>query len=437
MLWLAARGLAVAVAVLASLGIAGACETPVYRYATYNWTPSPYRIYYVSRGEPLAADHPVRRAIVELTTAPQDGPRAVANLELVEIDAAAENPLEPLPPPVRDEAGFILERATRAEDGAAMPELPRFAVVLPNGYPVYEGPLSGGDVRAIADSPTRRKVVELLAGGKATVMVLLEGEKDEDNASAEKLIAATIARAAEGELSPPPDPALSTTESGAKPAQVDVGTIRVRRDDPDEKWFAMSLLHVEPDIDQRTEPMVFSVYARGRVNPPAIGTGISAEELERQVRFVLGPCACTVKHDNPGMDLALVADWDSVALAMAKRFGSETGNERLLGDVPGLFPEIVDVGAPPPTAGPTKVDSPTASDSAKAADESPASLHPSIEPAPNRTSESNASADGPRPDNSHGEGSQETGLLRKVGVGVVVAVVLFGIASLALFRRPV
>lgn len=439
-LWLAARGAAIAAAVVASRGIAGACDTPVYRYATYNWTPSPYRIYHISRGQPLAADHPVRRAIVELTTSPPDAPRAVANLELVEIDAAAENPLEPLPPPVRDEAGFVLERATRSDEGQAVPELPRFAVVLPNGYPVYEGPLSEGDVRAIADSPATRKLVELLAEGKATVMVLVEGDKAEDNTAAEKLIAATIARAAEGELSPPPDPALSTTEPDAKPARVDAGTIRLRRDDPAEKWFAMNLLHVEPDIDERTEPMVFSVYARGRVNPPAIGTGINAEELERQVRFVLGPCACTVKHDNPGMDLALVADWDAIALAMAKRFGSETGNERLLGDVPGLFPEIVDV------AGPAKPDA-TAEPSASPSAEVPATASVATDAANKDSAQRNekpsqsipapkAVQKAPSPIESTREESNDVALLRNIGIGVIVAVVLLGIASLALFRRP-
>lgn len=446
--WFAVRGTAAAVAVFVSCGIAWACDTPVYRYATYNWTPSPYRIYHISRGQPLAADDAIRRVVAELTTSPPDAPRAVANLELVEIDAAAENPLDPLPAALRDEAGFVLERATTSDDGQALPELPRFAVVLPNGYPVYEGPLSGDDVRAIADSPARRKLVELLAGGKAAVMVLVEGDKAEDNAAA-ALIDATIARAGKGELSPPPDPALSTTAPDAKPAQVDVGAIRLRRDDPAEKWFAMSLLHVEPDIDERTEPMVFSVYARGRVNPPAIGTGISAEELDRQVRFVLGPCACTVKHDNPGMDLALVADWDAIALAMAKRFGSETGNERLLGEVPGLFPEIVDVEAPAAKPGlpPEEQPSPprevsTAASAANTAvpTTSSESSRVSADPPLQRASGPNPAANdfqtGMSLDEATREEPSDAMLLRKIGIGVAAAIVLLGAASVALFRRP-
>lgn len=412
-------------------GIAVACDTPVYRFATYNWTPSPYRIYHIARSARLADNDPIRLAIVELTTSSKDAPRAVANLELIEIDAAAEEPLEPLPPAVREEAAFMLERALAAESESGA-KLPQFAVVLPNGYPVYEGPLTAEDVRAIADSPVRRKLVGQIAAGRAAVMVLLEGEKAEDNAAAAKLIEATIVRAADGELSPAPDFTLSTTPPDATPAPVDVGILRLRRDDPAEKWLVMSLLHLEPEIDERTEPMVFSVYARGRVNPPAIGTGISADELERQVKFVLGPCACTIKHDNPGMDLALVAEWDAIAFAMAKKFGSETGNEQILGDVPGLFPEVVEanLAAAAGKSGPKEANAAPSADSTTATErQSPNTSEKAFEPHGVTNAERQAEA-------AQSEAS-ETALVRNVGIGVLVVMVLLGVASVALFRRPV
>jgi hypothetical protein len=429
----------VTLAVLAALtlfgGLAAACDTPVYRFATYNWTPSPYRIYHIARSAPLATNDPIRQAIAELTTSSKNAPRAVANLELLEIDAAAERPLESLPPPVREEAAFVLERALAAEleNGA---KLPQFAVVLPNGYPVHEGPITAEDVRAIADSPVRRKLVAQIAAGKAAVMLLLEGDKADDNKTeddeaAAKLIEATIARAAEGELSPAPDFTLSTTPPDAKPAQVDVGMLRVRRDDPAEKWLVMSLLHLEPEIDERAEPMVFSVYARGRVNPPAIGTGISEEELDRQVKFVLGPCACTIKHDNPGMDLALVADWDEIAFAMAKKYGSETGNEQILGEVPGLFPEVVEanLAAAAEKAAAGELDAPQTSDS-KVISEGPQPSSSDEPFEPRGVTNAEIQAEAARSD------ANEMALVRNVGIGVLVVMALLGIASVALFRRP-
>jgi hypothetical protein len=443
------RSAAIALTVLAvwtfAVGVASACNTPVYRFATYNWTPSPYRIYHVARAQPLAANDPIRDALAQLTTSPKDAPRPIANLELIEIDAAAEQPLDPLPPAVREEAAFVLERALAAETESGK-KLPQFAVVLPNGYPVYEGPLTVADVRAIADSPVRRKLVEQVAAGKAAVMVVIEGDEDEDNAAAIKLIEATISRAAEGELSPAPDFTLSTTPPDAKPAQVDVGLLRIRRDDPAEKWLVLSLLHLEPEIDERTDTMVFSVYARGRVNPPAIGTGISADELERQVKFVLGPCACTIKHDNPGMDLALVANWDEIAFAMAKKYGSETGNEKILDDVPGLFPESADPAAFAEPAKPTTTEE--ASDEAQSATTASSSnleatnAHGNPDgtsPLENSTSDSASPPDfetGMSLEEATRPESGNAVLLRNVGIGVLVAVVLLGVASAALLRRP-
>lgn len=456
-----------------------ACETPVYRYAMYSWTPSPYRIYHISRGEPLAEDDLVRAAVARVATpaktdgvkadadAADDGtdldgtavdgaPHPVANLELFELDAAAADPLASLPPPLRGEAAFVLDRATTGDDP---PTLPRFAVVLPNGYPVYEGPLSPEDIAAIADSPVRRKVVELLAGGKAAVMLLVEGEKSADNEAAEKLVSAAIARAATGELSPPPDPSLSTTDANAKPPGVDVGLIRVRRDDPAEKWLLMSLLHIEPEIAERTDPMVFTVYARGRVHPPIIGVnlgdglGICDEGLDREVRFVLGPCACEIKEGNPGMDLALVADWEAIALAMAKRFGSETGNERLLGEVPGLFPEIVDIGPidrQPPAEAVAAADTNGAAEIRQTSQDASASNRSAESPDANPTPEGGALSDSARDDGGP-EGfrtgmsleeatrkeSGDSVLMRNVGIGVLVVMLLLGVASISLFRRPV
>jgi hypothetical protein len=204
------------------------------------------------------------------------------------------------------------------------------------------------------------------------------------------------------------------------------------------------LLHLEPEIDERTDTMVFSVYARGRVNPPAIGTGISADELERQVKFVLGPCACTIKHDNPGMDLALVANWDEIAFAMAKKYGSETGNEKILDDVPGLFPEVVETKAAPDAS---------AAANAAAADANPiaAATANSVAAASNGAArtEANGKVDASESEADDFEGIDEgakspptivtlfeSGSVRVFVAMLVVAVVLLGGASLVLFRRP-
>ena len=50
---------------------ARACDTPVYRYAMYNWAPSPYRVYYFCQGEPDKKDAEVNRLLAEQSSGAQ------------------------------------------------------------------------------------------------------------------------------------------------------------------------------------------------------------------------------------------------------------------------------------------------------------------------------------------------------------------------------
>src|SRR5207249_2313709 len=44
---------------------------------------------------------------------------------------------------------------------------------------------------------------------------------------------------------------------------------------------------------------------------PLIGKGITAENIGGDARFLIGPCTCKVKEQNPGVDLLMVADWEA------------------------------------------------------------------------------------------------------------------------------
>lgn len=44
-----------------------------------------------------------------------------------------------------------------------------------------------------------------------------------------------------------------------------------------------------------------------------VGPGINPEMIMKACAFIVGPCACEIKSDNPGFDLLLEADWESGA----------------------------------------------------------------------------------------------------------------------------
>jgi hypothetical protein len=76
------------------------------------------------------------------------------------------------------------------------------------------------------------------------------------------------------------------------------------------------LLGSEPDLAGLSEPMAFPVFGRGRVLYALVGAGITAENVRKAAEFLGGDCSCTVKRDNPGTDLLLIADWGEIKPAV-------------------------------------------------------------------------------------------------------------------------
>ncbi len=71
------------------------------------------------------------------------------------------------------------------------------------------------------------------------------------------------------------------------------------------------LLGSEPDLNELSQPMAFPVLGRGRVLYALVGRGISREMIGVASTFMVGPCSCQVKDQNPGFDLLLQFDWNA------------------------------------------------------------------------------------------------------------------------------
>ena len=88
--------------------------------------------------------------------------------------------------------------------------------------------------------------------------------------------------------------------------------ISVAREDKKEKLFVEMLRRSQSDSLADDEPVVFAVFGRGRVLCAFSGREINAGNLEDAAKFLAGPCSCQVKELNPGVDLLMGADWESV-----------------------------------------------------------------------------------------------------------------------------
>jgi hypothetical protein len=295
----------------------------------YNWRTSPYVVLYFHRGEPAEEDAKVNQLITEMS---QAEPPANVLLEPVNLDE--EKALEGYPEPVKV-----------AFEAHAEKELPLHMVMTPWLAELHTGRLSEAEVKAMVDSPLRTRLGELIDEGNAAVLVLVPGKEEAANQKAREVVKELIDQAATGEMFPDyfSDPAGlgpgqstedSEGEAGEDTAEDSEGEteeetaddsgglklamVEVSRTDSAEAWLVRSLMTAEPDLHEYAdEPMVFAVYGRGRAMPPYIGKGITVELLTDVLAFLVGPCSCFAKAENPGMDLLARWDWEATADKMA------------------------------------------------------------------------------------------------------------------------
>jgi len=300
------------------------CETPVCRYAMYNWPRSPFYVVYFHQGEISEQDAAANKLLEEMGEIGPTGP----NLVFKAIDVNDEEQLKQIPE-FFNEARKELVKGT---DPTHMIFPPWFT------DPMVER-LDEAAVKTMADSAMRKRIGELFNEGNSTILIVLTGPDEEANAKAEKVAAEVVTAAATGEVPMAEDAdeyyeeptseedaaadAEADTEAEQKEAEpkLKVAVLKVARTDPAEQWLVRTLLSVESDLrgpEFEKDAMVFAVYGRGRAMPPYVGKGITTENLIECVAFLAGPCSCMVKDQNPGVDLLTTWDWDATAEIIAK-----------------------------------------------------------------------------------------------------------------------
>lgn len=338
-------------------GRATACDTPVYRYAMYRWEPAPYQVYYFYRGAMDERAERIKQAI-ETAERSEENP---ANVMFMAVDLDKDPLLRSVPPYVKHDFLPRQEPAVSVEltdtpapylpvglEPFVRRELPSYQVVAPPPYfmKMYSGDLQESEIAAFIDSPARQKIAKQLEAGMASVLVMLTGADNKANQEAENATKKVIRDLAAGKVElylPPSFPMEEEDEAEEKGPTIEFGFVKVDRGDPKEYWLVESLLSMEEDLKDEKwvdKPMVFAVFGRGRALPPFVGKGINEDNLLDCVYFVTGACSCTVKDQNPGMDLLFAYDWYTAADNLANEFGAEEGNEHSMG-AEDYFPDLI------------------------------------------------------------------------------------------------
>lgn len=281
-----------AVALLSVLSV-WACNVPVFRYALERWQPEPYEAVIFHRGPLSEAD---RAAVAALEKAREEL-HANLNVTLADVDF----PLGRLPAKLwKDRTNAPLPHLVLAYQGGAT-----------EGTVAWAGPLKAELARPLVDSPARRALAKELLAGRSSVWVLVEsGNRAADDAAA-ALIEKEL-RVQEKELELPPAAVDDPKMRANLPLRISFSLQRVSRNDPAEAPFITQLFAGESLTNQPPLPVAFPVFGRGRALAALAGADLSADVIESAGRFLVGACSCEVKELNPGKDLLLAADWESI-----------------------------------------------------------------------------------------------------------------------------
>jgi hypothetical protein len=275
-----------------------ACQVPVFRYALERWSSDQYRILVLTEG-PLDAEHQTALKTLEGTS---ERP-AQATIKVHDVSTTKD--------------AFVKQLWKDREKGSG----PLMVALYPERSSINAEqvacsfPLSAQSVAQVADSPARKEIIQKLSEGHSAVWIFLEsGDAAKDQAALTRL-QEQLEKDTEWLKLPSPEEMEITPEllDGAKiRLQIQFSVVSVSKDDSQEQFLIDCLLNSESDLRGFDEPMAFPVFGRGRVLYAVVGQGISADTIRKASSFIVGPCSCQVKEQNPGFDLLLSCDWDEM-----------------------------------------------------------------------------------------------------------------------------
>jgi hypothetical protein len=300
-----ARGfiLSVLMMLLGAPAVGRACSVPVFRYALERWAADRFSAVLFTDGKLSDAQDEVYTNIVRAA----DAPAAGLNLDVQKVD-------------VKEIPGKY-GRLWKEQEAFAAGKLPWLVIHYPVAVGdeqkvMWAGPLESADVVSLLNSPVREELGKRLMKGQALVFVLLEsGQKVRDERAA-KLIEERIPileKTVKVSKVLEDDPLVEGPALKSKlPVRLEMSVLRVSRDDPREKMLVRMLEGSQSETIDAQMPAVFPIFGRGRILCSFSGGGITVENLEDAAAFLAGPCSCQVKELNPGIDLLMAADWDSI-----------------------------------------------------------------------------------------------------------------------------
>lgn len=293
-------GLVVALIVSLSAAVF-ACKVPVFRYALERWVVDRYRVVAIVP----KTDEPSSE-LVRILQAKQEG----ANVDVEVVDLASLTEMQ----------------QWQLVDVDVSATQPRLQVFYPQRgqeqRKCWEGALSKDSIADWFDSPLRQTIANDLTSGASAVFLLVEGPDQKENDRLAALVSQTL-RTVESEISIPdgvipraaaaemlqelPEATMDDVLRCDIPLKVDFQVRRLPMDNQQE--LALRAMTRGLQDNQDHEPFLVPIFGRGRMLDAIDTKRVDADSISNLCRYIIGECSCTVKSQNPGVDLLLKVDW--------------------------------------------------------------------------------------------------------------------------------
>jgi hypothetical protein len=272
------------------------CTIPVFRYALEKWELTPYEILVYHRGA-LPAD--LQKTLDKWNATPS---KANVDITFIDLDAKQSTKL-------RDSQIDLWKAEASSETTPWM--LVRYQVPRQQAFTAWSGPCTLANVDRLLDSPMRQAILAHLTRGASGVFVLVtSGDEKKDKAAHDLVLKQLQTLEKRIKLEP-------VSKDGPQlrlplPLKVWLPVLVLDRQKVEEAVLVRLLLNTGPEFAETKDPILLSIFGKGRVLPGITGEDLNEKVLIQVAEFLCGPCSCEVK-DVAGIDLLLAADWKDIA----------------------------------------------------------------------------------------------------------------------------
>jgi hypothetical protein len=180
--------------------------------------------------------------------------------------------------------------------------------------PFWTGRLSRAVTQQVIQSPKQKEIGNHLLRGAPVVWVMIKSGDSKKDDEAVRILEHELQTARADILDDPvfqPHLGHITDKSDLFPM-----TVISKSDIPGEQFLQSMILHFYSGLEEIGEPVVIPVFGRGRALGVLAGDEIESQNIQDVIAFLLNPCSCLIKIANPGFDLLMRADWNTLLASL-------------------------------------------------------------------------------------------------------------------------